>query len=37
MRSTVPAVSESTMMKTWGTSKLGMIGVPAVGAKLLKR
>ena len=37
MSSTVPAVSESTIRKTCGTSKLGMIGAPVVGAKLLKR
>ena len=29
MSSTVPAVSESTIRNTWGTSKCGMIGAPA--------
>ena len=37
MSSTVPAVSEITMRKTCGVSKLGMTGVPALGAKLRKR
>jgi hypothetical protein len=33
----VPAVSERTIRKTWGASKSGMIGVPALGANDLKR
>ena len=34
---TVPAVSEMTIMNTWGVSNLGMIAWPAVAVKLLKR
>ena len=38
MSSTVPAVSESTIRKTCGdVEAVGMIGAPALGAKLLKR
>ena len=37
MSRTVPAVSEMTIMNTWGVSNLGMIAWPAVAVKLLNR
>jgi len=37
MSRTVPAVSETTIMNTWGVSNFGMIAWPAVAVKLLKR
>ena len=37
MSRTVPAVSEMTIMNTWGVSNLGMIAEPALAVKLLNR
>ena len=37
MSRTVPAVSEMTIMNTWGVSKFGMIGEPTPAEKLLNR